>query len=100
MGRSLSEITRRENRIFVNLPVSLHKASEVKDVVCGSTVDFSPRGLRVRADVPFQPGQDFVISVRNNGNEPKAYNVVWVREPSQGESVYEAGLKLRPELLD
>lgn len=100
MSRSLSEITRRENRIFVSFPVSLRKATEGSAVVCANTVDYSPRGLRVRANVPFQPGQDLEISVRKNGNEPHAYNVIWVREPNQGESIYEAGLELRRDSLD
>lgn len=64
-----------------------------------STVDFSPRGLRVRADVPFQPGENLEISVRNNGNIPKLYDVIWVRGPSQGESIYEAGLELHNDPL-
>lgn len=65
-----------------------------------STVDFSPRGLRVRADIPFQPGQDFEIRVSNNGSAPKAYNVIWVRESCKGDSIYEAGLELRRDSLD
>lgn len=97
MGRSLSEITRRENRIFVSLPVSVRMAPQGLAEVCGNTVDYSTRGLRVRANVPFQPGQGLEVIVRDNGNELKGYNVVWVREPAQGQSVYEAGLELKRE---
>ena len=100
MSRSLSEVSRREKRIFVSLPVTLRLASEGDVVVSASTVDYSPRGLRVRADVPFQPGKDLEVAVKSNGNRPKSYKVIWVREPSQGQSVYEAGLELQRESLD
>jgi hypothetical protein len=99
MSRSLSEISRREDRIFVSLPVTLRLGSEGGVVVPASTVDYSPRGLRVRAEVPFQLGEDLEVAVKSNGNRPKSYRVVWVREPSQGQSAYEAGLELRREPL-
>ena len=95
MSASLSDVSRRENRIFVSLPVSLRVASEEAALVSATTVDYSPRGLRVRADVAFQPGQGLEVTVKNNGNRSKDYNVVWVREPSSGHPVYEAGLVMR-----
>jgi hypothetical protein len=97
MSRSLSEVSRREDRIFVSLPVSLRVASMGDAPVSASTVDYSNHGLRVRADVPFEAGQDIEVVVTDNGNKPKNYNVIWVREPNHGQTVYEAGLELRRE---
>jgi hypothetical protein len=100
MSLSLSEVSRREKRIFVSLPVTLRRVSEGSSAVSASTVDYSPHGLRIRSDVPFRLGDDLEITVRgNNGNRPKGYSVVWVREPGQQQSLYEAGLKLWREPL-
>ena len=71
MSRSLSEVSRREERIFVSLPVSLRVASMGDAPVSASTVDYSNHGLRVRADVPFEAGQDIEVIVTDNGNKPK-----------------------------
>ena len=95
MSLSLSEVSRRENRIFVSLPVSLRVASGVGMATSATTVDYSPRGLRVRAEVPFQPGQDLEVTVKSNGNRPRGYSVVWVHRPTQDQPLYEAGLALR-----
>ena len=95
MSLSLSAVSRRENRIFVALPVSLRTATGGSADVSATTVDYSPRGLRVRADVPLQPGEGLEVTVKNNGNRPRAYDVVWVREPHRGTLTYEAGLALR-----
>ncbi len=94
MSRSLSEITRGEKRIFVSIPVTLRTHSEGGAVVSGNTVDCSVRGLRVRANLPFQAGQDLEVVVMKEGNQPGNYCVKWVREPHHDQSVYEAGLEL------
>jgi hypothetical protein len=93
LGRSLSEISRRENRIFVTLPVTLRAGWESGEVVQGNTVDFSGRGLRVRANLPFRVRHKVEVIVSKGGNEPKNYSVIWVRDPAKDRPVYEAGLQ-------
>lgn len=74
-------------------------ASEASGVVYGNTVNFSPRGLRVRANLPFEPGEDLEVTVRNGGTHARNYNVVWVQRPGHDQSAYEAGLELRRDPL-
>src|SRR5690242_1590713 len=95
ISRSLSEISRREDRIFVTLPVTLRCDSEKGMVVHGNTVDFSGRGLRVRAPSPFQIKQNVEVILAQNGHESKNYNVIWVRNQKNGQPIYEAGLQLQ-----
>ena len=93
MSRSLSAISRREDRIFVTLPVTLRCATERGSVVHGSTVDFSNRGLRVRAQSPFHVQQNIEVIVAHNGHEPMNYDVKWVRGEGNGQLIYEVGLE-------
>ncbi len=94
MGRSLSEVSRREERIYVTLPVKLRTGWEGGTVLKGNTVDYSERGLRVRANVPLRVRQDVEVVVSDNPTLKRNYSVIWVREPSTGQSVYEAGLEV------
>ena len=94
MGRTLSEVSRREERIFVSFPVQVRPPSQ-KGAVSGSTVNYSPRGLRVHAGFAFQPGQELEIFVGDVERRPQPYRVVWVRKPNGGDSVYEAGLEVQ-----
>ncbi len=94
MGRSLSEVSRREERIFVAIPVTLRTGWDHVTVVNANTVDYSERGLRVRANAPLRLRQDVEVAVSDNPSLRKNYNVMWVREPSTGECVYEAGLEV------
>jgi PilZ domain len=93
MSRSLSTISRREDRIFVTLPVTLRCATEDGSVVHGNTVDFSDRGLRVRANSPFHVKQNIEVIVAHNGHEPRNYDVKWVRGQGNGQITYEVGLE-------
>ncbi len=94
MSRSLSEVSRREERIYVTLPVILRTGWEGATMVNGNTVDYSERGLRVRANAALRVRQDVEVVVCDNPTLRKNYNVMWVREPSTGQSVYEAGLEV------
>ena len=99
MSRSLSEVSRREERIFVTLPVTLRPGWDIGSVVYGNTVDYSERGLRVRANLPLRMGQEVEVVVSKDGNHPANYSVMWVRDPIQGQSVYEAGLEIQRDRL-
>ncbi len=81
----------------MSLPVVLRAPSEGVGPVCANTVEYSPRGMRIRANIPFQEGQDYVVEVKDVGKPTDRYSVVWVRGPN--ESLYEAGLELRRESL-
>ena len=94
MGRSLSEISRREQRIYLNLPVTLRTGWQGTTVVNGSTVDYSERGLRVRANAPFEVRQDVEVIVSHNPQLSRKYSVMWVRDPIYGRSFYEVGLEV------
>ena len=95
MNRGLSDITRREERIFVALPVTLRTATEAGALVKGNTVDYSARGLRVRTNDPFPIQQDVEVFVSQNGDQPHKYMVTWVREKPQGQPRCEMGLFLQ-----
>ncbi|MBZ5561759.1 MAG: PilZ domain-containing protein [Acidobacteriia bacterium] len=100
MGQSLSEVSRREERIYVTLPVTLRTGWQGATEVNGNTVDYSERGLRVRASAPLRVRQDVEVIVSDNPTLKRNYSVMWVREPSTDQSVYEAGLEVdrdRPE---
>ncbi len=64
-------------------------------VVHGKIVDFSDRGLRVRANVPFRIKQNVEVIVSHDGHQPKNYSVMWVRDPAKGRPIYEAGLEIQ-----
>ena len=99
MSRRWSEVSRREERIYVTLPVTLRTGWEGATVVNGNTVDYSERGLRVRANVPFQVRQDVEVIVSDNPKLARNYSVMWVREPVQGQSLYEVGLAIQGDRL-
>jgi len=90
------QISRREERIYVSLPVILQTGWEGAAVVEASTIDYSESGLRVRADVPLRVRQEVEVVVRDNPMFAGSYTVVWVREASEGLSLHEAGLVVRP----
>jgi len=92
MIRGLSRVLRREERIYVALPVKLRAGSAGTFERDGRTVDYSERGLRVRAHVPFQVGQKVAVFESTGGAHPANYSVVWVRYPAKGRPFYEAGL--------
>lgn len=95
MSRGLSDITRRGERIYVALPVTLRTGWEGGTVIQANTVDYSERGLRVRATLPFRIGQNVEVFVSKNGDQPRKYLVTWVRDPVHGQSSYEVGLVLQ-----
>ncbi|HLY62060.1 MAG TPA: PilZ domain-containing protein [Terriglobia bacterium] len=95
LSHSLSEVSRREDRIFVTLPVTLKAEWESGKVVRGNTVDFSGRGLRVRANLPFRTKHNVEVMVIQEGYQPKSYNVKWVRDQGKDEPIFEAGLELQ-----
>ena len=94
MRRCLSE-TRREERIYVTLPVTLRTGWEGATVLNGNSVDYSESGLRICTKVPFRTRQDVKVVVSNNPKLTRDYRVVWVREPVYGQSVYEMGLEIQ-----
>jgi hypothetical protein len=99
MRRRWAEVSRREERIYVTLPVTLRTGWEGATVVNGNTVDYSERGLRVCANVPFQVRQAVEVIVSDNPKLARNYSVMWVREPVQGQSLYEAGLAIQGDRL-
>ncbi len=97
MRRTQPEISRREERIYVTLPVKIRTGWEGGTEVKANTVDYSESGLRVRASAPLRVRQDVEVVVSGNPALKKNYSVMWVREPAADQSVYEAGLEVGPE---
>jgi hypothetical protein len=95
MSRNWPEVSRREERIYVTLPVTLRTGWEGATVANGNTVDYSERGLRVRANVPFRVRQIVEVVVTNNPRVVRNYSVMWVHELDEGQSLYEAGLEIQ-----
>jgi hypothetical protein len=95
MSGNWPEVSRREKRIYVTLPVTLRTGWEGATVVNGSTVDYSERGMRVRANVPFRVRQVVEVIISDNPKFARNYSVMWVHEPDQGQSLYEAGLEIQ-----
>ncbi len=95
MTRTWPEISRGEERIYVTLPVTLRTGWEGGTVVNGNTVDYSERGLRVRANVAFRVRQVVEAVVNNNPRVVRTYSVMWVHEIDAGQSLYEAGLEIQ-----
>ena len=95
MSRSLSEVSRRETRIFVSLPVTLRTGWEGGLTLSGNTVDFSERGLRVRANLPLRIRQDVEVVDIKDHTLAKNYKVMWVRDPDHTLTEYEAGMELQ-----
>lgn len=95
MTRTWPEIARGEERIYVTLPVTLRTGWEGGTVVNGNTVDYSERGLRVRANVAFRVRQVVEAVVNNNPRVVRTYSVMWVHEIDAGQSLYEAGLEIQ-----
>jgi hypothetical protein len=99
MSRNLPEVSRREERIYVTLPVTLRTGGGGATVVNGNTVDYSERGLRVRTNVLFRIRQDVEAIISDNPNFGGNYSVMWVRELVQGQFLYEAGLEIQRDRL-
>ncbi len=99
MSRSLSEITRREERIFVHFPVILQDFQLGARIGHGATINYSERGLRVRSTYPFEIGQEIGVAAWREEALPRNYRVVWFRPSQGGESACEAGLELLQEPL-
>jgi hypothetical protein len=96
MSGSMFSVARREERIFVSLPVTLRTGWKGCMVAQASTVDLSEHGVRVRAKVPFRLGQDVELKRSTDSDtQAKRYRVVWVRDTTPGQSTYDAGLELR-----
>lgn len=95
MSRDWPEASRQEERIYVTLPVTLRTGREGAPVVNGNTIDYSERGLRVRANVPFRVRQVVEVVVANNPRVVRNYSVMWVHELDEGQSLYEAGLEIQ-----
>ena len=99
MSHNLAEVSRREERIYVTLPVALRTGWGGATVVNGNTVDYSERGLRVRTNVMFRVRQDVEAIISDNPNFAGNYSVMWVRELVQGRFLYEAGLEIQRDRL-
>jgi hypothetical protein len=95
MSGNWPEVSRREERIYVTLPVTLQTGREGATVVNGNTIDYSERGLRVRANVPFRVRQVVEVVVTNNPGVVRNYSVMWVHELDEEQSLYEAGLEIQ-----
>ncbi len=97
--RGLTEVpptTRRSERIFVSMSVTLRLEPETAQVTHrASTVDLSEMGARVRTDAPLAPGQ--ALEVIPSGAEGSAVpsRVVWVGPVG---SAWEAGLEFLQSL--
>ena len=99
MSRNMPQVSRQGDRIYVTLPVTLRIGWEGATVVNGTMVDYSERGLRVRANVPFRVREDVKVIVSDNPELARDYSVVWVCEPIQGELLYEVGLEIQGDRL-
>ena len=86
---------RAEERINAALPVTLFIGWGGSVVAHASTVDLSPRGLRLRASTPLRLGQNIGAIVGEGASHAKSYRVVWIRQSESGHSTYEAGLELQ-----
>jgi len=95
MIRTWPEVSRGEERIYVTIPVTLRTGWEGGTVVNGNTVDYSERGMRVRANVPFRIRQVVEVVVTNNPRVVRTYSVMWVHQLDPGQSLYEAGLEIQ-----
>jgi hypothetical protein len=95
MIRTWPQVPRGEERIYVTLPVTLRTGWEGGTVVNGNTVDYSERGMRVRANVPFRIRQLVEVVVNNKPGVVRTYSVMWVHELDAGQSLYEAGLEMQ-----
>jgi hypothetical protein len=95
MSRTWPEVSRQEERIYVTLPVTLRTGWGGATVVNGNTVDYSERGMRVRTNVPFRIRQVVDVVVTNNPRVVRTYNVMWVHDLDEGQSLYEAGLEIQ-----
>jgi hypothetical protein len=97
MIRDWPEISRREDRIYVTLPVTLRTGWGGATVVNGNTVDYSERGLRVRTNVLFRIREDVEAVISDNPNFGGNYSVKWVRELVPGQFLFEAGLAIQQD---
>jgi hypothetical protein len=95
MSGGLAEVSRREERINVTLPVTLRSVKGGAKVVDGNTVDYSERGLRVRTNALFRIRQDVEAIISDNSTFARNYSVMWVRELVQGQFLYEVGLEIQ-----
>ena len=84
--------TRREKRINITLPLALPLGRESSWVAPASTVDLSQRGLRLRSNISFRPGQDIQVIVNQGTSDASSYRVAWVRILESGNSRFEVGL--------
>jgi hypothetical protein len=88
------EVQRQCDRFPVALPVTIRAGSDGRVVMQGDTVDYSDCGLRLRTDLPVIISQKVEVIINQGDPEPKTYKVVWVREPAQTHSTFEAGLRM------
>ena len=84
--------TRREERINITLPLALPLGREGGWVAPASTVDISQRGLRLRSNISFRPGQEVRVIVNQGTSGASSYRVVWARILESDNPRCEAGL--------
>ena len=85
---------RGEERISVALPVTLLIGWGGSVVEHAFTADLSPRGLRLRANIPLRLGQHIGAIVSEGTTQARSYRVVWMRQLESGPFKFEAGLEL------
>lgn len=90
----LSEVRRQASRLIVALPVTIRAGSGGGVVMQGSTVDYSIKGLRLLTELPVIISQNVEVSINTGTSRPQKYEVIWVREPTKEESIFEAGLRM------
>ena len=89
--------TRRSERIFVSMPITLRLEPETAQVThSASTVDLSEMGARVRTDAPLAPGQALEVIPSEAGSAVPS-RVVWVG-PAGSAWAGEAGLEFLQSL--
>lgn len=93
MNRSSTMVSRREERIYVSLPVILQSGVRGGFESDATTIDFSERGLRLRTRAPLNLGEDVGVVVHGQSVSPgRPYRVVWVRGSNPERPEYEVGL--------
>jgi len=93
MLEGLSSLPRRSQRIYAKLPVKLEVVSpHAKLAYEAFTVDLSPLGVRVRANVPLSQGQTVKVFPNEGPKYVIPSRVVWVRTADH-ERGGEAGLE-------
>ena len=91
---------RNDPRIHVGLLVGLRFGWKGSEEMRAKVIDISERGMCVRCQTALRLGSEVQIFFDQAPDNPKHYQVIWVRDAESTPHSYDTGLELRSETAE